>query len=323
MISPTQAVRGNDRRAHLRETRTITGLMNHLGVRPESETDTGWLYSAPYRADENPSMTVSKTNPQIFRDWSTGDRGDIFDLVRLINGGDTPFGTILDVVEEMPQDPEALEAYATPAEREPLDQGKVEWLLSECKPVHSAGRIYTDFTHDKPAYYRVDEHKIPIESFDDRLVHVNWKVGEDRQALGVKFRYADGSKVSMRGSSNGLFSPRPWDPPLFRDGSYLLICEGESDTAIASVHSPHVVVGVTGVTVEPTEAVCEPLHGFAGAYICFDSDTAGREAADRWAATLAAHVGMASTIIELPEGYDLASLPLDQWPAPLLGKEPT
>src|SRR5262245_36158249 len=47
------------------------------------------------------------------------------------------------------------------------------------------------------------------------------------QVLGIRLRYPDGRKLSVRGGREGLFLPRAGTP----DGSALVICEGPTDTA--------------------------------------------------------------------------------------------
>jgi len=46
-----------------------------------------WVCSVPWRKDSNPSLGVSLTTAR-WRDFATGDKGDVFDLYRRLFGGD-------------------------------------------------------------------------------------------------------------------------------------------------------------------------------------------------------------------------------------------
>ena len=64
---------------------TIVDYLYSLGIKPVSLTGNYALYHAPYRQDRNPSCVVYR-NRNIFVDMATGERGDIFKLVQLMNG---------------------------------------------------------------------------------------------------------------------------------------------------------------------------------------------------------------------------------------------
>ena len=62
----------------------IVEYLSHLGITPVCKKSSYALYHAPYRVDRNPSCIVYR-NTNTFLDLSTRQKGDIIELVKLMN----------------------------------------------------------------------------------------------------------------------------------------------------------------------------------------------------------------------------------------------
>ncbi len=67
---------------------SITDFLTSNGIEPQRRSRGYWLYRAPYRQDRKPSFSVDLTKNK-WLDFSTGQGGDLIDLVKLLHGADT------------------------------------------------------------------------------------------------------------------------------------------------------------------------------------------------------------------------------------------
>jgi len=115
------------------------------------------------------------------------------------------------------------------------------------------------------------------------------------QIIGIRRRFPNGQKVSLKGSKTGLFIP--CDLPA---GGLLLLCEGPSDTAAA------LDLGFAAVGRPNSNSRTDMVLRFAkGRDIVVvgdnDKDDAGKKGAEKLAAKLALHCPSVKTIFP-PDG---------------------
>jgi hypothetical protein len=245
----------------------------------------------PFHPDTTPSFAVFGDDHTRCGCWSCGLMGDVLDLV----GWFYPTSSMADNLEYLRGTDLAADALPAPGTREPAD------ILS----------IYAAATEHWPVSLFVEHRSF---SFSTEWLIQEWQVGgtdngsitipyfHDGELTGLKFRTTDTKPISYRGSSfphlYGSWKDR---------GNDVILCEGESDTWVASYHFPDFdVLGLqTGAARGTTD-----LEKFAGrrVYLWFDGDAAGRQATQRWAADLLAHC-TSVFVIPMVDGRDVASHP--------------
>ena len=115
------------------------------------------------------------------------------------------------------------------------------------------------------------------------------------RVLGIRLRYRNGRKLSIKGSKEGLFLPDD-----LHAGSRLLVCEGPTDTAALldlgfdAVGRPSCTGGTKHIV-----ALAKRLRPVEIAIIA-DHDEPGQKGADRLAAALLAYVPIVRVVIPPP-----------------------
>lgn len=254
-------------------------------------------YLCPFHNDSTPSFATWIDSEGVFRAgcWSCEKRfGDVIDLVGWF-GESPPLQAAVQYLNQQRADGFVQPTYERP---EPVD---IESILSTADAKWPLELYCTaketmygaEFLWSTWGVRGLDNGEILIPHYD-----------ESGQLCGLKHRNATTKPMSYRGSSftslYGTKSDRV-------DGSDVVLCEGESDTWLASFLFPErFVLGLpSGGNQRPDTF---DLGVFAGrdVYLAFDNDPVGNAATQSWAVALA---GNAANIysVPLPEGEDLSS----------------
>lgn len=257
-----------------------------------------YVYHSPFREDNNPSLDVWYDPEKGWRwgDFAEGTGGDVFDLcvrqgkdfqdVRelyalYIKAGSPSYDQ---AVEKVRFDPIAYfygGEYASP------DEYWSEWshltadrpVMRTCSPPSAGWHLTAE-----------DGWEIQIKDRDGELVGVRW-------------RRLDGSKRAQKGyDSMDLYYP--FKPS---DDSYIVLCEGETDTLTASVLFDGRAAGIFGGAGTYPQSVRGVDRLPELVYIAFDNDDAGNDKANKWIQFLSER-GHDVRRVVLPEGSDLSEM---------------
>ena len=297
------AIASLSRPAELKAALPISYILERHGI-PVTSNEGRLQAVCPFHADHDPSFDVYPWKGGArWGCWVCGLGGDVFDLLQKINPG-MGWAAALDLAEgflaEL-QGSDWKEPKLTPAR---------DW-----DPIE-AGRLMSSARLDPlPALRSLVERK--GWPFTAQWLVATWDVGGmgqealipyfsvDQEIVGLKHRSAAVRPISAPGSRLSGVLYGEWK--AFRDLPVLL-CESESDCWVSSfrVGDLYDVRGLsTGAGSNPKAAV--KLAG-RQVVVAFDGDPAGRTATDRWVPALQAQ-GCGVSRVDLPDGWDLASLP--------------
>ncbi len=264
-------------------------VLVHEGIDVRVKGDR-YVCLCPFHNDSDPSFAVFGDDHERCGCWSCGKLGDVVDLA----GWFYPELVLADVLEYLVGVPAAVSLPA-PEAQEPAD----------------ISSIYTSATERWPVRLFVEHRGFP---FDEGWLGEEWQVGgtengsitipyfHDGELTGLKFRTTDTKPISYRGSTfphlYGSWKDR---------GRDCILCEGESDTWVASYYFPD--LDVLGLQTGAARGVTD-LEKLAGrrVYLWFDGDDAGRQATQRWAGDLLSS-GASVFVVPMVDGRDVASHP--------------
>jgi hypothetical protein len=261
----------------------------------------------PFHDDTHPSFHVFEDTSGVER-WACYPcslRGDVYDLVRIIEGCSFPMA--LERIEQLRVDgipPPPAHERAHPLDRDAcatlVDLSRARARTPNCAGWMCvfAGLATTEAT---------DAYRLAADAH--LREHWRWGVGSGGELVfphydtfgsltGCKFRAVDGTKWSFPGSQfHALYGS--WRQRVSRT---VVLCEGETDAAWASLQHPAADVlalpSGAGRMLEAWTTLEADTY-----WLAFDADEMGRAADARWRAALAGDV----RTIPLPDGHDLKS----------------
>jgi hypothetical protein len=265
-------------------------VLVHEGVDVRIKGDR-YVSLCPFHPDTDPSFAVFGDDHERCGCWSCGKLGDVVDLV----GWFYPSSDLPTRLAYLSDVPSATELPAPEA----LDPADIS-------------SIYTTATERWPISLFVEHRGFP---FSESWLSQEWNIGgtdngsitipyfsESMELTGLKFRTTDTKPISYRGSTfphlYGSWKDR---------GKDVILCEGESDSWVASYYFPD--FDVLGLQTGAARGVTD-LEKFAGrrVYLWFDGDAAGRQATERWARDLFSSCSQV-LVIPMVDGRDVASHP--------------
>jgi hypothetical protein len=243
---------------------SVPELADMLGLEPVN----GKIHS-PWNPDERtPSCHLYDDH---FWDFSTGQGGDVIDLLRAFNP-EMSYGRAVSRLCH-----KAVKAGREPGdvERLPVRQ-LVDFTERLAGPHFRAVNAYSQWT---------DALGLPLPANVVPLVDQLLIPHEDENGVyGVKVRGADGSKSAWPGSqfSHRLYDPLGWIGGSTHGITDCVIAEGESDCWAVRPHvSPLPVYALPSGAGTWKDHWLKDLEPFDAIWICMDNDRAGTQARDK------------------------------------------
>ena len=273
----------------------------------DGQSGNRWHYRSPFRKDDNPSLDVWLNDRGEWRigDFTEGGSYSVIDLVARLHPGDEPVAKARDLLVEQVTSgykmPDVV-AYTTPKQ---LPEDTADRLAANRESAFpTIAGFLGGMVDERPGLlpvtpgFLLDEWQVSAEN--GSLLIPNY---DGDTLVSVKLRKPDGSKKNLPGSTlrlYGLWRMRP-DRPV-------ILVEGESDAWAASYSlREYDVLAIPGAGTKPERAGADQLTD-RHVIICFDADQAGRNAATTWSSYLLDQ-GCAVSVVSLPNGTDVASLP--------------
>lgn len=291
----------------------ITWVLHSYGIAVEVSEDGRAHCPCPFHADSAPSFDVFGPEFERWGCFPCGDSGDALDLIQRLDPQVRGFSAACAKAVEMRQ--AMADTNWNGPRRSVSHTFDVAAAAARVETAHRAAAALSDSGGEAMSAF-VAARGYP---FSRRWLAQEFDVGADgphvviphydgnTELCGYKYRTAGGRAVAAPGSKfSELYghwrrSPGVFDLPV-------LLCEGESDTWAAAWYlgERYRVLGLPTGTGSRPENFLPALAGRA-VTLAFDGDDAGRKAAQRWAASLAA-AGCLVRVCALPEGSDVAAL---------------
>jgi hypothetical protein len=246
----------------IKATVTVPDVAQLLGFEPDSR---GKIASPWHQEERTPSCHLYDDH---FWDYSTGQGGDIFDLVKAFY----PDASLRKIMNDLRN--KALHAGLEVGDVERQRPTELQDFTSELALMEGAHLVDVwEGMHVTP--FGLVQHEGDIY-----VLH-----REPGRVYGVKVRYGSGAKGSWAGSqfTHRLYDPYGWNAS-YTPKDWVVITEGESD-AWALIHAG--LSDEADVLALPSGASAwkdhwlEDLTAYNRVYLCFDNDKAGKDALDK------------------------------------------
>lgn len=242
----------------------IVVFLKNLGLNGETRGVCVW-YCSPYRVETKASFRVDTTTNR-FKDFATGQAGDILDLVKLIFRTDTA-GALLKLSQSDPIDSFVFsKAHAKPADRKPA------LIIKHVKPI----------TNQALKQY-LTERKIPLSIAEKYLQEAYYLINE-KQYFSLAFKN-DKSGYELRNRfMKSCASPKYHTTFNIPGSKQLNIFEGFFNFLSALVYfrvsvPAHNTIVLNSLT--NLETILPLLNQYEKINLYLDNDIPGREAADK------------------------------------------
>lgn len=273
---------------------TIFDIAGHLGIQLIGKNG---IYHSPFRADRNPSFSISKDG-KLFNDFSTNDKGDIFNFYTLATGAN--FAEAKRICAELAgikprRDSEPIRIYHQHAE------SPHSASYSQEKPLPKIPRL--DWSDRKARQlevlrgYSIEAQRITFErgvfGFAEYKGLSAWiitdgagKTAQARRLDGLKWAdHNGGHKTETLHNSNCAI---PAGLNVIDSFPFIAICEGSADF-LAVFHLAYVndcendiaPLAIFGARQRLAQEVLKALEG-KRIIIFPDADKAGQDALKRW-----------------------------------------
>jgi hypothetical protein len=180
---------------------SIHSYLKGIGIEPTNETGSSYLYQSPLRSESVPSFNVSKVKNS-WKDFGTGEKGDLPDLVMLLNR--TTLHEAIDMILGTPQRPDTI------FEPRKSDRKNVE--------IVSIGKLYSKYLIDYIQERRIDldiareylvelSIRFPNGKFPDRTTQVigfkNDSGGYEMRSRTIKISNSPKNVTTIKGTNHG------------------------------------------------------------------------------------------------------------------------
>jgi hypothetical protein len=223
----------------------------------------GYLLSAPYRQDKNPSLYIVENR---WKDLATGDHGRTLDLAARIFG--LPISETLKKIDEL-----------FPGQLLTIESQKMNTALTESKSTI----VILDQICDRRLKSYLVSRRIPVELANTYCREIHYSIdGKDFFTIGFENDaggYATRNKYSKRClGSNSITT-------LIRDESTLLVCEGFFDY-LSSITINPIISNYSAIVMNSTANTSVCIDRIKNLnpnriYVATDNDDAGRKSLEK------------------------------------------
>lgn len=280
---------------------TIHELWVKLGLPGEPKR----INKSPFRADKSPSLSIYE-NGKRWRDWGTGEGGDVFDFWEVATGlsKSDAFKELCQMCNVTPDGSKGHKEFLRTAKLGPRKVIKNEYHPESIRQANTS--IIPVFTPEMEAFFA--SRSIPMWVPDAFL-----RSGDiELEAGRLVFCYNTGKKMRCDFSSskanrwlNGSAEGALWrmKDALRKEVDTVIINEGETDLMLAYSYlweRPNVaLVAAPAASWCPDPVMCQTIGRGRNVVLCFDNDNAGTIATGRVYEALQEH-GSCESISRFP-----------------------
>jgi hypothetical protein len=179
-----------DEISRLKAEVNLISYLEAMGLKPSWRRNESAMFLSPLRTEKNPSFYVScRKGCWMWKDWGTGDSGDIIEFLQLLYGIDFP-----EAVKRLAHKHPSLSVNPSPPEKkDPVDPGWVrEFYSGRRKPGHHTEWAIKEYFHRRGVNYYPQMGCIFCRLKEDEKEYVGIPIPFPQKIRGIEWREVEG-----------------------------------------------------------------------------------------------------------------------------------